>query len=199
MILPLFPLHTVLYPDGLLPLRIFEQRYIEMTKGRLNGETPFGVCLIIEGHEVIDATKDAPSAPLFAPIGTLATIAAWDMPQLGILHVRAVGGKRFQVHSHKLQSDGLVIGEVTPIADESPMALSATHRPLAALLDAMIQQLGAEHFAQKPALDNASWVSFRLAELLPLPLPIKQKMLEMNDSEARLAEIAQFLRQQGVL
>src|SRR5205823_754778 len=92
--LPLFPLHTVLYPDGVLPLKVFEQRYIEMTKPRLHGEEPFGVCLITQGDEVANPAKAAAAAPQFASIGTLATITACDMPQLGILHLRTIGGSR---------------------------------------------------------------------------------------------------------
>jgi Lon protease-like protein len=197
--LPLFPLHTVLYPGGLLPLKVFEQRYIEMTKACLSDEKPFGVCLITEGAEVADRAQGAAGAPQFAPIGTLAAITAWDMPQLGILHVRTIGGARFQVRSHKVQPDGLVVGEVTAIADEPAVALSDVHRPLAQLLQVLTERIGPDHFAPTRAFDDASWVGYRLAELLPLPLPIKQSMLEINDSEVRLSVLSRFLRQQGLI
>ena len=86
--LPLFPLKTVLFPGGILPLKVFEQRYVEMTKICLKDERPFGVVLITKGAEVAPA-----DTPEFAPVGTLATIAAWDMPQLGILHISALAGE----------------------------------------------------------------------------------------------------------
>jgi Lon protease-like protein len=189
----------VLYPGGLLPLKVFEQRYIEMTKACLSDEKPFGVCLITEGAEVADPTSVAASAPLFAPIGTLAAITAWDMPQLGILHVRTIGGTRFQVRSHKVQGDGLVMGEVTMISNEPTVALPDAHRPLAELLQVLTERIGPDHFAPTRAFDDASWVGYRLAELLPLPLAIKQSMLEINDSEVRLSVLSKFLRQQGLV
>ena len=196
MTLPLFPLKTVLFPGGLLPLRIFEQRYIEMAKACLKDEQPFGVCLITEGDEV---AKVAAGPPRFAPIGALATIAAWDMPQLGILHVTAEGGARFQVRSHTVQTDGLVVGEVTRIPTEPAVGLPATYAPLARLLELLAARIGPRQFPEARGFDDASWVGYRLAELLPLPLPIKQGMLEINDSEVRLQLLQKFLRQQGLI
>jgi Lon protease-like protein len=196
MTLPLFPLKTVLFPSGLLTLRIFEQRYIEMAKACLKDEQPFGVCLITEGDEV---AKAATGPPQFAPIGTLATIAAWDMPQLGILHVTTEGGARFQVRSHVVRTDGLVVGEVTRIPAEPAVALPAAYAPLARLLELLATRIGPRQFPEARAFDDASWVGYRLAELLPLPLSIKQGMLEINDSEVRLQLLQKFLQQQGLI
>jgi Lon protease-like protein len=193
--LPLFPLKTVLFPEGVLPLKVFEQRYIEMTKACLKDDKPFGVCLLTQGEEV--AQRGRP--PEFAPIGTLARITSWEMPQLGILHLKTAGGTRFQVLSHTVASDGLVVGSVTLLNAEPALGLPEAHRPLAELLALMIERVGAEHFSAELAMDDASWVGYRLAELLPLPLPIKQGMLEINDSEVRLKLLAQFLKQQRLL
>ena len=194
---PLFPLKTVLFPGGVLPLKVFEQRYIEMTKACLKDDQPFGVCLLTHGEEV--ATPGAKSAPAFSPVGTLARIIDWDMPQLGIFHLRTQGETRFQVHSHALGDDGLVIAQVTPLPAEPSGALPQTYQPLADLLDLLIKRVGAENFTAHLGLNDASWVGYRLAELLPLPLTVKQSMLEINDSEVRLKVLAQFLAQQGVL
>jgi Lon protease-like protein len=194
--LPLFPLKTVLFPGGVLPLKVFEQRYIAMTKACLKDDQPFGVCLLTRGDEVATGAKPATE---FAPIGTLARIINWDMPQLGILHLRTEGATRFQVQSHALAEDGLVVGRVTSIAPEPPLALPETYQPLAKLLELLIDRVGRENFPATLALDDASWVGYRLAELLPLPLPIKQSMLEINDCEVRLQALAQFLRQQKLL
>lgn len=203
--LPLFPLKTVLFPGGLLPLKVFEQRYIEMTKACLKDETPFGVCLITRGEEVASPKRTAAgtvagiAAPEFAPIGTLATITDWDMPQPGILHVKTLGGIRFQVQSHAQRADGLIVGEVTTLPAEPSVALPPAQEPLARLLELLANRIGAPLFPKPRRLDDASWVGYRLAELLPLPLKIKQSMLEINDSDIRLKVLEQFLKQQDLL
>jgi len=195
---PLFPLKTVLFPGGVLPLKVFEQRYITMTKACLKDDKPFGVCLLTQGEEVAGAggTKTATE---FASIGTLARITNWDMPQLGILHLRTEGATRFQIQSHTTAEDGLVIGQITPLAPEPTIALPDTYQPLSKLLELLIGRIGRENFPADLALGDASWVSYRLAELLPLPLNIKQSMLEINDCAVRLKALEQFLRQQGLL
>ena len=196
--LPVFPLKTVLFPGGVLPLKVFEQRYVTMTKACLKDDSPFGVCLLIRGDEVAGAAA-AKSGLAFAPIGTLARITAWDMPQLGILHLRTEGATRFQMQTHTIAEDGLVVGQVTPLAPEPALPLPDAFQPLASLLELLINRVGKENFPAELALTDASWVSYRLSEILPLPLPIKQTMLEINDSEIRLKVLAQFLKQQGLL
>ncbi len=195
-VLPLFPLHAVLFPGGLLPLKVFEQRYIEMTKACVSNGEPFGVCLIHKGEEV--ARGEHPQTPDFAPIGTLARIVDWEMPE-GVLHLRAEGAERFQVQSHTTQADGLVIGTVTAIANEPTMPLAASYQSLARLLELLAERVGPTRFPATHAFGDASWVGYRLAELMPLPLSVKQNMLEINDSEVRLAVLAKFLQQHGLL
>ena len=192
---PLFPLNAVLFPRGRLALRIFEQRYLAMAKSCLSGGTPFGVCLITRGAEV--AIPGA-AAVQFAAIGTFARIRTWDMPQLGILQVAAVGEGRFAVRAHELTADGLVVADVAPITPEPPVALSAERRPLAQLLELLAERIGPEHLSGEHAFDDASWVGGRLAEILPLPLPMKQALLEMNDADARLAALQQFINERAV-
>ncbi len=196
MELPLFPLKTVLFPGGILPLKVFEQRYIEMTKACLKGDTAFGVCLVTQGEEVARAGA-APAA--FAAIGTRASITSWDMPQQGILHISVTGGARFRVLSHEMRPDGLVVGTVSAIAAEPSVALPESCAPLARLLEALAERVGPEHFPGTHAFEDASWVGYRLAELLPLPLHIKQTMLEVNDSVVRLSVLQKFLQQQGLV
>jgi len=195
--LPLFPLKTVLFPGGLLPLKVFEQRYVTMSKACLKDDASFGVCLLTKGEEVQRSavTRDVS----FAPIGTRARITDWDMPQLGILHIRARGLTRFQVRSHSIADDGLVIGQVTDIAAEPSVALPEAFKPLAKFLEILIERVGKQNFPDDLALSDASWVGYRLAEILPLPLSIKQSMLEINDPEVRLSTLAQFLKKQGLL
>jgi uncharacterized protein len=196
--LPLFPLKTVLFPGGLLPLKVFEQRYIEMAKACLKDDKPFGVCLLKVGEEV-NRPGLVPGNADFAEIGTLARITDCDVPQPGILHVKTEGGVRFKVQSHNVTDLGLVVGQVTTLAPEPALSLPEAFQPLAALLELLIERVGRGSFATAPATSDASWVGYRLAEMLPLPLPIKQSMLEINDCEVRLKVIAQFLKDQEVL
>jgi Lon protease-like protein len=198
--LPLFLLKTVLFPGRLLPLKVFEQRYIDMTKACLKDEQPFGVCLLTRGEEVAQRDEAAADpAVAFALIGTQARIVSWDMPQLGILHLKTEGGTRFQVQSSSVADDGLIVAQVTLLPPEPALKLPEAFAPLASLLELMIDRAGPENFAAQLALDDASWVGYRLAELLPLPLAIKQSMLEINDSVVRLNVLAQFLKQQGLV
>jgi Lon protease-like protein len=194
--LSLFPLRTVLFPGGLLPIKVFEQRYIDMTKDCLKEERPFGVCLITRGNEVASPST---SPPEFARVGTLARILDWEMPQLGILHVATTGGLRFQVQKQTVEASGLVVGEVTTIATEPTGPLPEAYAPLAKLLEIIAARIGPQNFPADTHFDDASWVGYRLAELLPLPLTIKQSMLEINDALVRLGTLRQFLSEQGLL
>ena len=193
---PLFPLRTVLFPGGHLPLKVFEQRYIDMTKDCLKDERPFGVCLITLGDEVASRANGPPE---FARVGTLARIIDWEMPQLGILHVGTSGGTRFQVLNHSVESSGLVVGEVTTIAAEPAPPLPEAYVSLAKFLDVIAARIGPKNFPAETHFDDASWVGYRLAELLPLPLKIKQSMLEINDALVRLSTLRQFLSDQGLI
>jgi uncharacterized protein len=195
MRLPLFPLHTVLFPGGILPLKVFEQRYIDMTKGCMRDERPFGVCMIIQGDEV---ARDG-AVPRFASVGTEARITNFDMPELGILHLQTRGGARFQVRGHAVEASGLVVGEVSAIADEATYPLPESCSPLAKILEVIAARLGPQNFPDDGHYDDASWVGYRLAELLPLPLSIKQRMLEVSDANVRLAALKQFLERQGLV
>ncbi len=110
--IPLFPLHTVLFPGGVLPLKVFEQRYLDMASDCMKNKRPFGVCLIAEGKEV-----GAPAAP--HGVGTLAFIRQWDMPQLGILHLTVAGDHRFRILERETQADGLLRARVE-VLEEAP-------------------------------------------------------------------------------
>jgi len=193
--IPLFPLRTVLFPGGLLPLKVFEQRYIDMTKACLKDGLPFGVVLITAGDEV--ATRAG--TPAFANFGTLATITGWDMPELGILHVGTEGLTRFQVREHRVQPDRLVVADVVDIPGEPKVPLPADMQPLARLLELIASRVGPQNFPADLDYGDATWVGYRLAEVLPLPLAIKQSMLEINDAQVRLQALGTFLKQQGLI
>jgi Lon protease-like protein len=194
--LPLFPLRTVLFPGGVLPLKIFEQRYVDMAKDCLAEERPFGVCLITRGEEV---SKQGAPSPEFATIGTLARIAGWDMPQLGILHVSTIGGSRFKVHGHARMPSGLFVGQVSEMAAEPAVAVTPAQQPLVRLLQLIAARVGPQNFPADADYSDASWVGYRLAEFLPLPLQVKQSMLEINDAGVRLAVLTKFLQDHGLI
>jgi len=195
VVLPLFPLSTVLFPGGLLPLKIFEQRYIDMAKACLKDGRPFGVCMITQGDEV---APSGAAAPEFAKVGTSARIVDFDMP-LGVLHVATRGEARFHVHDHAVESSGLITGQVTPIAPEPRLPVAEAFAPLASLLELVANRVGPQNFPAERDYSDASWVGYRLAEVLPLPLHIKQSMLEINDAAVRLKVLQQFLVQQGLI
>ena len=188
---PIFPLATVLYPGMRLPLRIFEPRYMEMAKACLKHDSPFGVCLIREGEEV-----GTPAVP--ETVGCLARIAEWDMETVGILKVKAEGLERFRLLRTKTTGTGLILGDIERIAAEAaaqPPELAES----AGFVRKVVEALGSARFAEPYRYDDASWVGFRLAEILPLRNDVKQKLLELTDPVGRLAILHRFLRQQGLV
>jgi len=207
MQLPLFPLNTVLFPGGVLPLRVFEARYMDMVRQCMKTASPFGVVLIGKGSEV-----GAPAAT--ESIGTTARIAAWDMPQLGLLHLRAIGGDRFRIESAEVQPDGLQVARVEPIAPDDDLPLDERYRPCAELLQRVIDDLVRQRaeddgdpqdpvssipFEAPYRFESSVWVGNRLCEFLPIPLRARQKLMELQDATSRLQLVQRFLLQHGVL
>ena len=199
MIIPLFPLRSVLFPGGRLPLRIFEQRYMDMAKVCLKESTSFGICLIAEGEEVARAGKK-PAAP--HGVGTLAHIAAWDMQQLGVLEIIAQGGERFRLLRHWAEDSGLLRGEVELIADPAVLPVPGAYARLVPLLRAIVAEMAATA-PNAPATPHrffdAGWLGMRYAEVLPIPVAAKQKLLELEDGISRLEIIYRFLESKGLL
>lgn len=184
--LPLFPLHTVLFPRGRLPLRIFEPRYMDMAKVCLRDSTPFGVCLIREGREV-----GAPAVP--ADVGCTARIATWDMVQLGVLQVLARGERRFRILERRAQTDGLQLARVELLEEAADAPLEASD-VCARVLRRALEDAG-EGIVEPPLLyESAAWVGERLAELLPLSPASKQRLLEMDDPAARIEILRRLIR-----
>jgi Lon protease-like protein len=183
--LPLFPLNTVLFPGGRLPLRIFEQRYMDMAKACLKDSSPFGVCLIVEGKEVGE-----PAVP--ADIGTLARITTWDMPQLGVLQVVALGAQRFRIRERRVEPSGLARADVELLDGDEDSAIPDQCAKCVKILERVIGEQP-ELFEPPLLKDSSSWVSSRLTELLPLPLSAKQELLELSDARGRLERLSALL------
>ena len=184
--LPLFPLHTVLFPGGVLPLRIFEPRYLDMVSDCLRNDHGFGVCLIRAGGEV-----GAPAET--AEVGTLARIQDWDKTPAGLLAITARGERRFRVLQREVRADRLVLVQIDFLDEPPPLALPLQHAPLARLLDRLLDDLDPPYKDLPRALDDADWVGARLTELLPMDLQEKQALLEQGDPLMRLATLASRL------
>jgi Lon protease-like protein len=174
----LFPLNIVLFPDGPLPLRIFETRYVDMVRRCMRTSQAFGVVLIREGTEVGPAeTFD---------VGTLAMIVDFHQLSDGLLGLSCIGRQRFRIRSRTRQSDGLNLAEVEWLAVEPAVAVPPRHAHLAELLKTVLPQLGEVYTDIEMRLEDAAWVGHRLAEILPIPLTDKQFCLELEDPIQRL-------------
>ena len=185
----IFPLHTVLFPGGLLPLKIFEQRYIEMTKICLSEEREFGVCLIKDGREV-----GSPAVPY--EVGCLARIAQWDMPQLGVFHLMAEGTRRFRISQTTVRNNGLICARIETLPPEPEVAPVDTL--CGKVLKTIIDKVGTERFPAPLRMDDAAWIGYRLSEVLPIDVKLRQEFLEMNDPQVRLQRLSEILSRQGV-
>lgn len=202
--IPLFPLNVVLFPGGALPLRLFEQRYLDMAKACLRVESVFGVCLIREGREV-----GAPAVP--EAVGCTARIEQWDMQQLGVLTVLARGEQRFRVLRRTVEPNGLARAEVELLPADTDVLVPEDLLPAAELLRNAFQQFtpsepagaagqsATERQAPEMRFDSCAWVSARLTEMLPLPLAVKQQLLEVPDGKTRLVRLAALLSDSGLL
>ena len=181
--LPLFPLHAVLVPGAALELRIFERRYLDMVRdcGRNGGG--FGVCLILEGHEA-----GAPATP--AAFGTEALIEDFDTTPDGLLSLRVRGRRRFHVLRTRVRDSGLVAADIEWREDDAAMPrLRPEHALLAELLRRMLAQVGGSSEPAPLLFENAAWVGWRLAELLPLAMAQRQALLQLDDPHVRLQRL----------
>ena len=183
--MPLFPLGTVLYPGGPLPLRLFETRYLDMVGRCMRNAEPFGVVGISEGREV------GPSRVY--EVGTLALISDWYQGSDGLLGITATGQQRFRLLSEHSQADGLRVATIELIDDEPALALPDQFSALAEMLDSVLDDLGKLYADLPRRLDDATWVGYRYCEILPLSIAQKQQCLEIEDANARLELVAAVL------
>ncbi|MFC0398196.1 LON peptidase substrate-binding domain-containing protein [Paraburkholderia rhizosphaerae] len=200
---PLFPLHTVLFPDGLLPLKIFEARYLDMARGCLRDQSPFGVCLLKSGGEV--AKPDEPSVP--ESVGCLADIDQCDVDEFGMLLIRARGTQRFRLLSYRVEQSGLLVGMAEPLGEDVPLE-GPTHLAkfgaCAEVLERIISSIRERDpdrlpFHEPFRLDDPSWVSNRLSEVLPIALRSRQKLMELLDAGARIDVVHHYMQQHQLL
>lgn len=201
--LPLFPLHTVLFPGGLLPLRVFEARYLDMVRDCLRQSQPFGVCMIESGEEVV--REDAPASDTqISEVGCLATILDCDMEQLGLLLLRTRGEQRFQLVSTRTESTGLIRGDVAlmdnDLSDCNPDLLQECTSALRRIVAALSNHADTEApFLEPYQWDDPVWISNRLCEILPIPLKAKQKMMALQDAGMRIEIVHRFMKQHAII
>jgi Lon protease-like protein len=201
--LPLFPLHTVLFPDGILPLKIFEARYLDMARTCLREAAPFGVCLLKSGSEV--AHGDEPAVP--EAVGCLARIEHCDVDEFGMLHVRARGTGRFRLLSHRVEPSGLLVGMAEPLAQDMPLEGAdalAKFGACAEVLERIIETLRerdpeCQPFGEPLRFDDPTWVSNRLSEVLQIPLRARQRLMELVDVNARIDCVHHYMQQHQLL
>ena len=201
--LPLFPLKTVLFPGGVLPLRVFETRYVDMVRACMKTTSPFGVVAIRSGREVGKAAEPY-------TVGTHALIVEWDMPELGVLQLETRGGERFRVLETRIQPSQLLEGRIEPLPISSSEADHDSLQVCAQVLEVVISELleqardeAGDHFInpfpEPHPLDSAGWVANRWSEMLPISLEQKQALLEINHDGERLLKVEQYLRENRVI
>ena len=195
--LPIFPLGTVLFPGGVLPLRIFEARYMDMVRECMGSNQPFGVCLITDGREV-GTPADHES------MGCTARIVDWDMTEPGVLQLRTIGGSRFEVLERSVQSDRLIRARVRMIDDDPELAIPDSLSDCSVLIRRVIDDIcqretepARRMLAEPFAPDSAGWVANRLAELLPLTPPSRQMLMALPDPIQRLSLIHELLKREN--
>ncbi|HHH47700.1 MAG TPA: peptidase S16 [Gammaproteobacteria bacterium] len=184
--IPLFPLHTVLFPGGTLPLRIFEPRYLDMISQCMKAGHGFGVTLIREGSEVGAAADTFDT-------GTLSEIAYFNQQADGLLGITACGRQRFRIISRTVQANQLTMAEVELLANEASRPLPEKYQAAADILRGLLEQLDQPFINMEKRYEDASWVSSRLAELLPIRLEQKQYFLQLDDPIQRLERLMALL------
>lgn len=197
--LPLFPLRAVLFPGGVLALRVFEARYLDLVSEGLRTGQPFGVFCLKTGDE---ADRGA-APPTLERVGTLTQLDEVDAEQSGILRVRCLGGPRLRLSSAPTQREnGLWVAAVETLPDD-PLRLPgpAMLQTVKALAEAIrkLKSQGRLPFAPPYRLDDAGWVANRWCELLPISLAAKQKLMELEDPMIRLSLVDGYLRDKKVI
>ncbi len=190
--LGLFPLHTVLMPGGALGLRVFERRYLDLVRecGRLG--RGFGICLLLDGAPAGRAEAGVPASA--AAFGTEALIEDFGTGEDGLLTLRVRGARRFHVQRVRVRDNGLQMAQVRWCVDEDDEPLRPEHSLLATLLERLLDQTGGEHsLAPHARRDEAAWVGWRLAELMPLSLQQRQSLLQLDDPHQRLDRLLAWL------
>ncbi len=201
--LPLFPLQTVLFPEGVLALRVFEVRYLDMVRRCHEADAPFGVVALKHGSEVRQAGA-TPEA--FHTIGTLARIRALDTPQPGLLMIQCHGEQRFQVGRTERLKHGLWVADILQLDNDLTVPVPSD---LAYVAQALIRVF--ESLRMRPGTDgrilpvsgpvrwnDCGWLANRWCELLPIPRELKQRLMQLDNPLVRLELVSDILQRMGI-
>jgi Lon protease-like protein len=209
--LPLFPLNSVLFPGGLLPLQIFEVRYLDLMRKCIKTSAPFGVVSLLKGAEVRKADPSRPTGDgfaqeLFADVGTLATVIEVATPQPGLMVVRCTGGGRFRIQQRRQLKHGLWVADVVAMPADTATAVPDDLQPVVHALQRVIDNLQEravpqDHMPLQPPyqLEDCAWVANRWCELLSLPTHLKQGLMQLDSPLLRLELVGDFLRKGGII
>ena len=200
--IPLFPLNTILFPDGHLPLQVFEVRYLDLVKRCIARGEEFGVVPLLEGSE----TRVPDKHETLSDGGTMARILDWTAPLPGLLQISCIGTTRFQIKSAEQLKHGLWMAEVDEVAEDMVVPIPVEQQDVANALGALIRSLQKKQIstANMPLappyrLDEAGWVANRWCELLRLDLEEKQRLLLQENPVLRLELIQDVLSENGLL
>ena len=208
--LPLFPLSTVLFPGGYLPLQIFEVRYLDMIGKCFNAGAPFGVVSLNRGSEVRQAPGSEPGGDSFAQeiffqIGTLARITRLNRSQPGQMFIQCAGLQRFTISSHELLRHGLWVADVKLLSNDQPVPIPPDLKAVATTLQRVIRTLQEQetHADQMPIqppyqMDDCAWVANRWCELLPMTLELKSRLMSLDNPLLRLELVSDLLEHNGI-
>lgn len=186
--LPLFPLNTVVFPEGILPLRIFEPRYLDMVKNCMRNSHGFGVVLLKKG-------KESGVAVDIFNTGTLCVISDWQSLPDGFLGITAKAEKKICVSSTHIESNNLLVGMVELLEQDPDLILPDEFNYMSDILKRIIKEVGEPYNSIPTHYDKAGWVGSRLAELLPLQLYAKQRLLEIDDHIVRLYHLKEAMQE----
>jgi uncharacterized protein len=198
--LPLFPLHSVLFPGGILPLRIFEVRYLDMIGKCHKAGAPLGVVSLTEGTEV----QSPGGKEAFHAVGTLASVEHLERPQPGLMQIRVRGTQRFRIRRSERLRHGLWVADVELLPADPhvavPKDLQGVANALKRLLESLREQAPEGHLpvAEPYALDDCGWLANRWCELMPMPGPIRQRLMELDNPLVRLELVGDLLASAGI-
>ena len=202
--LPLFPLTTVLFPGGYLPLQIFEVRYLDMIGRCFKNNAPFGVISLNQGNEVLKAPQGEPDE-IFYPVGTLARITSLSRPQAGLMLIQCAGLQRFLVTERQLLKHGLWVADVTLLADDQTVPVPDDLKPVASTLKRVVTTLQAQGTLedQMPIqppyqYEDCAWVANRWCDVLPMPLELKHRLMALDNPLVRLELVSDMLERNGI-
>ena len=200
--MPLFPLNTVLFPDGYLPMQIFEVRYLDLIRNCLRTQSPFGIVCLLEGNEV----RKPGEAPMFSDMGTLTYVTDCDAPMPTLLKIQTKGAERFKLLSYEQKKNGLWVGQIQRMpadaAIEVPEHLQACSDTLASLIETLAaSDLSPEQIPVKAPLklNDCGWVANRWCELMPLEKATKLQLLALDNPLLRLELVNDELEARGLV